>query len=68
MKKLHLLMSLTLIIGLMIMNSCNNDNQKTIVKAKKIALEDFLKIPKKHRIKFRLTEIIFHIRHPMKNE
>ncbi|NOZ36412.1 MAG: S9 family peptidase [Chlorobi bacterium] len=47
MKKLHLLMSLTLIIGLMIMNSCNNDNKKTIVKAKKIALEDFFKNPEK---------------------
>ncbi|MCF6184660.1 MAG: WD40 repeat domain-containing protein, partial [Bacteroidales bacterium] len=47
MKKLHLLMSLTFIIGLMIMSSCNDENQKTIVKARKIALEDFFKNPEK---------------------
>ncbi|MCD6556321.1 MAG: S9 family peptidase, partial [Bacteroidales bacterium] len=47
MKKINLLLGLTVIISLMIISSCNNENEKTIVKAKKIALEDFFKNPDK---------------------
>ena len=47
MKKFNLLLILTLILSMTVMNSCDEANQQTVTKAKKIALEDFFKNPEK---------------------
>jgi len=47
MKKINLLLILSIIVSVIFISSCNEENEETAVKAKKIPLEDFFKNPEK---------------------
>ncbi len=47
MKKVNLLLILSFIAAIVFMSSCNEESQETVMKAKKIPLEDFFKNPEK---------------------